>query len=530
MSNYSNYRKSYIQTTRSYYDGDRRNLSIDRIRDDFTNTGVPYGYTAKKVSTVYRIPSRDEKREIIVNNKYVLSSNKKDNFDGYEYIKPLTTRRNRCRCCRCCNCNCHSCADNYNSFSAVKRSNQYDMYSTGYTNNLEKSYNYSNVNTNRNRGFLIEKSPPQINSYRKIYKKYEVNKYNNNKSNISPIKPVNMRYITEGNYKRKEEKTTYETKNPKKYTNYKETKNSRIENSYENNVSKDGKYVISMALSKKVLDGDDSKKKKEIDREKEKGKYRNNYYREEIEEGVNGGERELTERKSTLRSRLRDLGDNYKYFERVENKSPLKATITRQKRRQPIHVYGNEYYETNEEVNKYKYYPTTKNKKVTRYYKQEDGEYENNTNNNKRSYIVNQKNNYKNNDYDNDKYKKNDNAYYVTKKYEKYVENDDGNYGDNNNDNYRENDDGNYDENNNENYDENDNGNYEENNNQNYEEYHEEQYRENNEGNYEDNDNDNGNYEENNNYEENDDGNYDENSNDNYEKVEKYEYTNYYGY
>ena len=101
MSNYSNYRKSYIQTTRSYYDGDRRNLSIDRIRDDFTNTGVPYGYTAKKVSTVYRIPSRDEKREIIVNNKYVLSSNKKDNFDGYEYIKPLTTRRNRCRCCRC---------------------------------------------------------------------------------------------------------------------------------------------------------------------------------------------------------------------------------------------------------------------------------------------------------------------------------------------------------------------------------------------------------------------------------------------
>ena len=48
MSNYSNYKKSYIQTTRSYYDGDRRNLSIDRIRDDFTNTGVPYAILQKK--------------------------------------------------------------------------------------------------------------------------------------------------------------------------------------------------------------------------------------------------------------------------------------------------------------------------------------------------------------------------------------------------------------------------------------------------------------------------------------------------
>ena len=578
MKNYSNYSKNYVEktyhTTRSSYNyGDKRTNSMERVNNGFTESGIPYGYTAKKVSTVYRIPASNEKREIIVNNKYILR--KSNNYDDYENSKTFNTRKNKCRCCRCCNCNCHSCSDNRSSYSALKnRNTRYDTYTTDYSKNLEKTYNYGN--TNRSRVYLIEKNPPQVNSYRKVYKKYDVYKYND--KSPSPIKPVNMRYITENNYKKTEENYSYDKK-PKKYTNYKEIKGGRIENRYENDISKDGKYVVSMTMSKKVMNQDESKKQKEKEKEKEKGKYRRSYYKEEIEEDNGGREGAFTERKSTIRSRLRDLGDNYRYFERNENKSPLKATITRQKRRQPIHVYGNEYYETNEEVNKYNYYPAKKqNKKITRYYNQEDGEYEKNKNNindkdykdkynkdyeykYKKDYEYNNNKDYEdnyNNDYEDDNNKDyndtNNNRYFVEKKYEKYEEKNNDNYEDNNNKDYEDNynkdyeddnkdynDNNNryyvekkyekYEENNNDNYEDNNIDNYEDNNNDNYEEnkeyeYHEEHYRENDDGNYEENNFDEGN----NNYEENNDGNYDDNNNENYEKVEKYEYTNYYGY
>ena len=594
MKNYSNYSKNYVEktfhTTRSSYNyGDKRTNSLERVNNDFTESGIPYGYTAKKVSTVYRIPASNEKREIIVNNKYILK--KSNNYDDYENSKTFNTRKNKCRCCRCCNCNCHSCSDNRSSYLALKnRNTRYDTYTSNYSKNLEKSYNYGN--TDRSRGYLVEKNLPQVNSYRKVYKKYDVYKYND--KSPSPIKPVNMRYITENNYKKTEENYSYDKK-PKKYINYKEIKGGRIENRYENDVSKDGKYVVSMTMSKKVMNQDESKKQKEREKEKEneKGKYRRSYYKEEVEEDDGGRGGAYTERKSTIRSRLRDLGDNYKYFERNENKSPLKATITRQKRRQPIHVYGNEYYETNEEVNKYNYYPAkNQKKKITKYYKQEDGEYEKNKNNindkdykenynkdyeynnnkdyeykYKKDYEYNNNKDYEDNynkNYENDnnkEYNDTNNRYFVEKKYEKYEEKNNDNYEDNNNKDYEDNynkdyeDDNkdyhdnnngyyverkyekyeeknndNYEDNNNDNYEDN-NNNYEDNNNDNYEEnkkyeYHEEHYRENDDGNYEDNNFD----EDNNNYEENNDGNYDDNNNENYEKVEKYEYTNYYGY
>ena len=330
-----------------------------------------------------------------------------------------------------------------------KKYNISPSYNSNHSKNLTTLYNYDTITTNH--GYYEGKSPQHTYSSRTQYRKYNINK-SNNINRISPIKPKNMRYIGEEKYKNSSIKNTndnsrgkynnentskkytnenysnkytnenYRKKNvnenyrkkyvnenysekysnenysekytnenssekytneyyPKKYTNSQEIKGGRIENYFENDISQDGKYVVSMTLSKKIMDEDELKKIR--------GKYRNNYYKEEIEVDDNDGEKEFEEKKSTINSRIRDYGDNYKYFERNENKSPLKATKTFQRRRQPYHVYGNEYYETNEEVKRYKIYPRKSQKLIRRYYKEEDGDYEETENKN-----------YDNDDYD----------------------------------------------------------------------------------------------------------------------------------
>ena len=111
-----------------------------------------------------------------------------------------------------------------------------------------------------------------------------------------------------------------------------------------------------------------------------KGKYvyRNDFYKEEVQINDEGEPREYEETRRIINKRVRDYGDNYKYFERNENMSPLKVTETKQRRRGPIHVYKYKYYATNEDIIKYKYYPIRTERKITRYDKNQDyDEYEN---------------------------------------------------------------------------------------------------------------------------------------------------------
>ena len=159
----------------------------------------------------------------------------------------------------------------------------------------------------------------------------------------------------------------------KKYVNYKRINGGRMENYIDNEISKDGKYLVSMALSKKVMDEDEIEQEEEEEvneeeeenEEKENQKYGNGYNREEMEIDENDVEEgEYEETQSCLKKRKKDLGDNYKYYERNENKSKLKTEI-HQKRRQPFQVYGNEYYVANEVVKKK--YPIKNKRKVTKY-------------------------------------------------------------------------------------------------------------------------------------------------------------------
>ena len=100
-------------------------------------------------------------------------------------------------------------------------------------------------------------------------------------------------------------------------------------------------------------------------------------------------EREYLETITKRNERLKDLGDNYKYYERNESKSPIKKSEVYQKRREPFNQYGKEYYLTNEIVRKK--YPVKTHKRVIKYNKKEciDDNYENNILNDRKYYRLN---------------------------------------------------------------------------------------------------------------------------------------------
>ena len=175
----------------------------------------------------------------------------------------------------------------------------------------------------------------------------------------------------------------------KKNVNYIRINGGRMENYIDNEISKDGKYLVSMALSKKVMDEDEIEQEEEEEdnedeeenEEEENQKYGKGYNREEMEIDENDVEEgEYEEKQSCLKKRIKDLGDNYKYYERNENKSKLKTEI-HQKRRQPFQVYGNEYYVEDQIVKKK--YPIKKRKKLTKYIVNRffDNKYDNKKNN-----------------------------------------------------------------------------------------------------------------------------------------------------
>ena len=123
-----------------------------------------------------------------------------------------------------------------------------------YSNEEEPGtiYNYDHIT--KNHGYLEGKSPIKTNSYSSQYKS---SKYNYN-DNYYDSRNRNQKYIN------------------------KDINGNKIENYFENKVSEDGEYLVSMTLSKKIMDYGDPYMGR--------GKYMNNYYKEEIEVDENDGE------------------------------------------------------------------------------------------------------------------------------------------------------------------------------------------------------------------------------------------------
>ena len=129
--------------------------------------------------------------------------------------------------------------------------------------------------------YEMNPSSNQKYNYYSEYKK-KSNSYSNQEEDLGTI--YNYKNLTKnhGYYNcNNNDNINYYDKN-EKYRNYKDIKDGKIENYVENKVSQDGEYLVSMTLSKKIADrGEPS-----VGR----GKYRNNYYKEEIEVDENDGE------------------------------------------------------------------------------------------------------------------------------------------------------------------------------------------------------------------------------------------------
>ena len=220
--------------------------------------------------------------------------------------------------------------------------------------------NYNSENISRRE--IIHKSNKKENKkYSKIpnniYNKSEINKYYNrikntkklrsNRSfqNDSKYKIVNFLNVQQKtanlNYPNQNKKVdTYgenfdESKYKREYTNVEEVDDGRIENHIETGLSKDGQYLISVSSARKIYD-DNKNENEEYEEEVDN----NNIY--EIPE------KNVKEIISTVTTKRKNLGDNYKFYESKHLYQPNLTSFTKHRRRTKRTIYGNEEHETRE--------------------------------------------------------------------------------------------------------------------------------------------------------------------------------------
>ena len=183
--------------------------------------------------------------------------------------------------------------EKYSLNNKYENKREYKYYNSGNNEPFPEEgtiYNYNTVTKNHGyyEGEPIQKN---TNTYQSKYKQYNITNTRNRDGN--------------------EIGNTYTSINE-----------GKIENYFENQISKDGQYLVSMTLSKKIVDGNNYR---------DQGRYRNKFYRKEMEIDENDGVQN-------------DYGNNN----------------------------INEYYEKNEETNRIKYYPIRSERKIGRYYESDN--------------------------------------------------------------------------------------------------------------------------------------------------------------
>ena len=244
---------------------------------------------------------------------------------------------------------------NYKNFDFDRQNNNNynDNYNYEYNQYYNENYN-KNYNNEYNKDYNSEYN--NVNVFDSSQGKFYNEDYENNNithSQILPLTTIKKTTIksissSENNYKNSLSnlRTTGKTFQKNDIENLK----TRTERYEDTEVSKDGKFLVSITLDKKVPDEEELEKQR-IQRLKEE--------QELNEEQYNLNKRKnVEERISTIRTRPIDYGDNYKYHESkcIRKLKPSKLSATLHKRRGKINVYGNEQYET-EEIKKYTIQP-----------------------------------------------------------------------------------------------------------------------------------------------------------------------------
>ena len=199
--------------------------AIERAKRELKETSVPYGYRKldeKIITRVYKIPENE-----------IIHESQESNA---EEIKQNIVN------------------ENYSSNSKYENKKVYKSYDSGNTDPFPEEgtiYNYNTIT--KNHGY---------------YDGYPI--YNNSSSYRSQYRQSNI------NNTRNEEGNEYGN-------TYSLFNGGKIENYFENQISRDGQYLVSMTLSKKILDDEDNN---DIGQDR----YRNRFFRKEIEIDENDGD------------------------------------------------------------------------------------------------------------------------------------------------------------------------------------------------------------------------------------------------
>ena len=357
--------------------------AIERSKQKLKSSAVPYGYSKidEKITTqIYKIPVNEYVNENNIIKEEEYYENKNIGRSGYDHG----------------NCQCDpNYEERYGIYEGNNEENEYQSEELGTIynfNNIAKNTGYHEMKNSRNKY--------NKNIYNTDYKKSNVqtrtNYYdsNNNYSNtdyynknanfkleyVSATNPRKMKYVEnyENNY-------NYNNRKPKTFTKYEKYTGGRIENYYENNISKDGQYLVTISLSKivnepvpvnnnynksnisntKNINNYNYKKEKiEVSKNIEKPKKEviksnNNYsYKKEkieITKKTEGPKKEIIQSTKNVKNETTKdrFGHNYNYYERKENTSSSKKSQTHQRMREPIQVQKGQKYTKTENISSY---------------------------------------------------------------------------------------------------------------------------------------------------------------------------------
>ena len=236
--------------------------AIERSKRQLKHSEVPYGYEKldeEIITTVYKIPEN----EIVHRSNEANAEEINHNILKEKYITNNNYENKRV----------------YNSYNAGKKGKLEDG----------AIYNYNSIIQNHDYYDIKDSYHKNNNSYKVEYKNYNINKYNSSKNN---------------EYNNNIKNSYLDGKKFEKHSKYSKIKGGQIENYFENQVSQDGNYLISMTLSKKVMEKGKSKPFK--------SKYNNNFYKKEIKIDENEGENDCEENFGPVNDRIFKKITNYK--------------------------------------------------------------------------------------------------------------------------------------------------------------------------------------------------------------------------
>ena len=355
--------------------------AIERSKQKLKSSEVPYGYSKidEKITTqIYKIPENEYVKENNIIKEEEYYENKNIGRSGYDHG----------------NCQCDpNYEERYGKYEGGNEENEYQSEELGTIynfNNIAKNTEYHEM---KNSGNKYNKNNIYNTGYKKSNVQTRTNYYdsNNNYNNIdyynqnnnfkleyvSSTNPRKMKYVEnyENNY-------NYNNKKPKTFTKYERYTGGRIENYYENNISKDGQYLVTISLSKIVNDPvpvnydysnsninntnnySYKKEKVEVNKnieqpKKEIVKTNNNYsYKKEkieVTKKTEGPRKEIIKSTKNVKNEsTKDrFGYNYNYYERKENTSDSKKAETHQRMREPIQIQKGQKYTKNENNSSY---------------------------------------------------------------------------------------------------------------------------------------------------------------------------------